>query len=215
MDITKLKAKVATTATKTRVTILDTDRPAFEKLIAPVGAGSERDWEGLGRLIASYDVEGIEVRPIEKAVYDKLSNKERFVLMAGHLSSAIHYGSKSSFGDIKLPANGITVATIVHLYEALDGIAARKPADNEWGMTGGWTEADSLDLIRFVPEDMWADRLMARATAQSDDDPTKPYTTAIAKAYGAMVKAKDRAKAKVAYDEAVAAFDEWKASNDE
>ena len=153
MELTKLKSKVvATSNRKAKMEISDSDRSKLEQLFQPVGSGSERPWETIGRIIAGYEVEGIETREVPQAVWDKLSNKEKFVLLAGHLSSAIHYGSKSTFAGMKIPANGITIPTIVHLYEALDGLAARKPSDNEWGMTGGWTDAKSVNvLIRFVP----------------------------------------------------------------
>ena len=153
MELTKLKSKVvATSNRKSKIEISDDDRTKLEQLFQPVGSGSERPWETIGRIIAGYEVEGLEVREVPQATWDKLSNKERFVLLAGHLSSAIHYGSKSTFAGMKIPANGITIPTIVHLYEALDGLAARKPSDNEWGMTGGWTDAKSVNvLIQFVP----------------------------------------------------------------
>ena len=153
MQLTKLKSKVvASSNRKAKVTITESDRAKLEALFEPVGSGSERPWETIGRIIAKYGMDNVEVREVPQAVWDKLSNKERFILLAGHLSSAIHYGSKSTFAGLKIPANGITIPTIVHLYEALDGLAARKPSDNEWGMTGGWTDAKSVNvLIRFVP----------------------------------------------------------------
>ena len=153
MELTKLKSKVvATSNRKSKIEISDDHRTKLEQLFQPVGSGSERPWEAIGRIIAEYKMEGLEVREVPQATWDKLSNKEKFVLLAGHLSSAIHYGSKSTFAGMKIPANGITIPTIVHLYEALDGLAARKPSDNEWGMTGGWTDAESVNvLIQFVP----------------------------------------------------------------
>ena len=153
MELTKLKSKVvASSNRKAKMEISDEDRAKLEKLFQPVGSGSERPWETIGRIIAEYKVEGVEEREVPQKVWDRLSNKERFVLLAGHLSSAVHYGSKTTFAGMKIPANGITIPTIVHLYEALDGLAARKPSDNEWGMTGGWTDAKSVNtLIRFIP----------------------------------------------------------------
>ena len=153
MELTKLKSKVvATSNKKAKMTISDDHRGKLTELFQPVGSGAERRWEMIGRIIAEYEVEGVEEREVPQQVWDRLSNKERFVLLAGHLSSAVHYGSKTTFAGMKIPANGITIPTIVHLYEALDGLAARKPSDNEWGMTGGWTDAKSVNvLIRFVP----------------------------------------------------------------
>ena len=141
----------------------DIDKALLDRLMAAEEKDKEtgsRDWDGLGRAIAEIcqvvghksEVPAVEVT---KDVWDKLSPKQKFVTVLGHLNGTVHNGDGFSIGPIKVPASGIRTgfARLVDLYQKLEtiGVVRKINPTVMTGVSGPWVDEEEENPVRLTP----------------------------------------------------------------